>query len=276
MNNQFAFLNDRILLNEQAALHYTDLSIQRGIGIFDFLAVVDFEPVFIDLHLARLEASAKEMRLPLSYSNEELKMIINELIRKNELSNGGIRITVTGGYSPDGYNIKEPNLIIATHSFRLPSADQFQKGIKLITWQHQRQMPQVKTIDYLMAVWLQPHLQENGADDVLYFNRNSITECPRANIFMVTHDNKIITPAHSILPGITRQQILAFDLGYEFELRNITRSELLAAKEVFITSTTKRILPVNQVDEQQYISPGPITIRLAEKLKSLIQHSFAE
>ena len=272
MTIQYAFLNDSIVPFDKAVLHYTDLSIQRGIGIFDFLAVHDYETLFLEDHLARFSASAREMHLPLSYSMDELSMTINELIRKNEIPDCGIRLTLTGGYSPDGYHIVKPNLLISTHLFTYPGQDQFNQGIKLMTHEHQRQMPHVKTIDYLVAVWLQPKLKELSADDVLYYSNDVISECPRANIFMVTSDDQLITPANNILKGVIRNHILKLgSRDYAVEERNITLAELKQAKEVFITSTTKRILPVSQVDNISYPVPGTVARNLQNQLSELIQ-----
>lgn len=272
MTIQYAFLNDSIIPFDKAVLHYTDLSIQRGIGIFDFLAVHDYEPLFLEDHLARFSASAGEMHLPLSYSMDELTMTINELIRKNEIPGCGIRLTLTGGYSPDGYHIVKPNLVISTHLFTYPTHDQFNRGIKLITHEHQRQMPHVKSIDYMMAVWLQPRLRELGADDVLYYSNNLITECPRANIFMVTSEDQLITPANNILKGVIRNHILKLgSRHFAVKERNITLAELKNAKEVFITSTTKQIQPVSQIDNTLYPAPGPVARQLQHELTGLIQ-----
>lgn len=276
MTIQYAFLNDSIVPYEKAVFHYTDLSIQRGIGIFDFLAVHDYETLFLDDHLSRFSASAREMHLTLSYSNDELTMIINELIRKNEIPDCGIRLTLTGGYSPDGYHIVKPNLLISTHLFTYPTQDQFNRGIRMITYDHQRQMPYVKSIDYMMAVWLQPKLKELGAVDVLYYSNDVITECPRANIFMVTSDDQLVTPANNILKGVIRNYIL--ELGprhYAVEERDITLAELKQAKEVFITSTTKRILPVSQIDNTSYKVAGPVARQLSHDLSELIQTTVA-
>ena len=276
MATKYGFLNDSIIPDEELVIHYTDLSIQRGIGIFDFLAIEEFEPLYIEDHLDRFTRSAKEMRLSLNYSREELRMIIHDLVRRNVLSHGGIRMTLTGGYSADGYNIQQPNLIISTHQFQLPSNELFESGIKLMTWEHQRQMPHVKTTDYLMAVWLQPILKEKSADDILYTNNGLITECPRANIFIVTQENKLVTPANNILHGVIRKQVIELANNLEVEQRDISITELHAAREVFITSTTKRILPVARVDQHSYSTPGEITIQLYQKLQRKIHHPVEE
>ena len=267
---QWTFLNDRFIQEENASLHFKDLSIQRGYGIFDFFKFIDFQPVFLEDHLDRFYSSAQEMRLPVAMSREELKDILHQLIQKNKLPDGGIRMTLTGGYSPDGYEIASPNLILSQHPLQIPSKELFQKGIKLITYPFQRQLSHVKTIDYLMAIWLQPVLKKNKADDLLYHNGGKITECPRANIFLVTQDEKIVTPSENILKGISRKKILELAKDhFEIQEKTITLDDIRTAKEAFISSSTKLILPVSGIDDYLMSDPKPVTSKLYKLFQQL-------
>ncbi|MGO8055712.1 aminotransferase class IV, partial [Rhizobium leguminosarum] len=96
------------------------------------------------------------------------------------------------------------------------------------------------------------------------YHRNSIiTECPRSNLFIVTKENKLVTPAHNILKGITRKNVLQLASSImEVEERDIKLTELLDAAEVFLTSTTKKVLPVLNVDGNAIgnARPGPVTM----------------
>jgi D-alanine transaminase/branched-chain amino acid aminotransferase len=264
---QWAFINDDFIADEKAVLSIRDMAIQRGYGIFDFFKVVNSLPLFLEDHLDRFFYSAKQMRLEAGKSREELQTIIIQLIQKNALPNCGIRITLTGGYSDDGYQIAKPNLIISLHLFQSPTPEQFEKGIALVSYEHQRQLPQVKTIDYLMAVWLQPYIKQQQADDVLYHQNGSITECPRCNLFIVTKDEKVITPSENVLKGITRKRILETP-HFQTEERPISLQEVLEAKEVFISSTTKIILPVTAINGTFTGDgkPGLVTRKLYQSL----------
>ena len=262
------FLNDRFVPEEKAVLHCSDLSIQRGYGVFDFFKVVNAVPVFLEDHLNRFYFSAQQMRLNVGYPIEEFKKIIFELLEKNDAADTGIRVTLTGGYSPDGYQLSKPNLIISLRSFNAPAKDQFKKGIKLVTVEHQRQLPHVKTIDYLMAIWLQPFIKQNSTDDVLYHQNGIITECPRSNFFVITHDNKIITPSKNILKSIVRRKLIeTAEKNFEIEEREISIEETKTAREAFITSTTKTILPVHQIDGHIFTDKNPLTEQLYHSLQ---------
>jgi D-alanine transaminase/branched-chain amino acid aminotransferase len=89
-----------------------------------------------------------------------------------------------------------------------------------------------------------------GGDDILYHHGGFITECPRSNIFIVTADNVLVTPSLGMLKGITRNNILsiAAENNIPFEERPVHLDEFATAKESFITSSTKRMTLVRQMD----------------------------
>lgn len=237
-------------------LPVADLGVQRGYGIFDFLRTNGKHAVFINDHLDRFFHSASAMYLTVDYNRNQIIEIVNQLIHQNELLYSGIKILLTGGDSTDGYTITNPRLCIFQQKLQPPPNQIPEKGIHLISKVYQRQLPEVKTTDYLMAIWLQPWLKDQKGDDLLYCNENSITECPRSNIFMVTHENVVVTPNENMLWGITRKKIIeiADSIGITVVQRNITLDELYKAKEVFISSSTKRILPVERIDQSYTFS----------------------
>lgn len=266
----YAYLNGQFISENEASLSISDLAIQRGYGIFDFLKILNGNPVFLDDHLDRFYGSAADMFLKPPVKKAQLKKVIAELIKLNQMPNAGIKITLTGGDSPDGYGIGNPNLIIQQSPF-LYNTQIFEDGISLVTYEHQRQLPHIKTIDYLFAIYLQHYLKDYGADEVLYHYQNEITECPRANFFIVTRNNEVITPAKNILSGITRKKILQI---FPLNIREgtITLKDVANAKEAFITSTTKNVLPVLSINGQQVGEgkPGEITRQISSILQKLL------
>ncbi|RTL57411.1 MAG: amino acid aminotransferase [Sphingobacteriales bacterium] len=269
-----AYLNDRFIDNSELTLHVSDLSMQRGYAIFDFLRTIKNVPLFFDDHLDRFYHSAKAMHLPVQQNREQLTSIIHQLIEQNDLPEAGIRIMLTGGYSADSYNPAQPNLIITCNPVKTSTKEDFEKGYSIITYEHQRELPYIKSISYLTAVWLQPLLREKKVNDVLYYNRQSITEFPRCNVFVVTNDGKLVTPVHHMLKGITRKQVLELAAAFmPVEERDITVDELMSAAEVFLTATTKKIIPVLKINDTIISSgkPGPVTTKLYEQFLALEQ-----
>lgn len=243
------YINDHFLEEDKAAVNVNDLAVQRGYGVFDFFRTRDNKPLFLDDYLDRFFNSAKTLFISLPVNREQLKNVIYALIGKNNIPESGIRITATGGYSPDGYTPAQGNLIIQQQPLIPVSEEKKEHGIKIITHEYMRDLPAVKSINYVMGVWLQKQVKEKQADDVLYVKNNLITEFPRSNIFMVNSGGKLLTPANNVLAGITRKKVLA--LAPEIlpvATADISLDELKNAAEVFMTSTTKRILPVVEMD----------------------------
>jgi branched-subunit amino acid aminotransferase/4-amino-4-deoxychorismate lyase len=247
---KLAFLNNHFVAEENAALHFRDLSFQRGYGVFDFFRLVGNSPLFLPDHLDRFYFSAESMHLAVPLGRSALESVILELIEQNNLPNTGLRLSLTGGYSEDGFNLGKPNFLLSQHPFTATTEEQRTKGIKLLTYPYQRQLPQVKSIDYLMAIWLQPKKLAVGADDILYHQHGLISECPRSNFFLLTANNTLVTPAGNALAGVTRKKLLQVAREYfAVEEREVLFEEIQTAKEAFITSTTKQVLPVAQIDD---------------------------
>lgn len=266
---KWTYLNTEFVNEAKACINFHDLALQRGYGVFDFFKVVNFTPHFLEEHLNRFFYSAEQMRLPVKKTAAQLKVIIFELIHKNNIPDSGIRITLSGGEAADSFQITSPNLIISQHIYLPPTEAQLENGIKLISFPHQRQLPHIKTIDYLMAIWLQPYIKQQGADDVVYHQNGLISECPRSNFFIVLHNETIVTPSEHILKGITRKHVLAKAATlFHTEERAINLEEVLIAKEVFITSTTKAVLSVAVIDGK-LIGNGSAGL-ITKKIKSIL------
>ncbi len=246
----WTFINDKRIDAASASVHVSDLSIQRGYGVFDFFRTVEQTPLFIDDHLARLQYSAQALRLKLPYTADELKQIVQELINRNQLATSGIRITVTGGYAADTYTISSPNIIITQQPLTMDEQFDERKGISLITEEYVRELPTVKSINYLMGVYLQQKVKDAGTNDVLYVKEGNISELPRSNVFVVTQQNELLTAKSNVLHGITRKHILQLASSFlTVKEQTVTMADVLAAKEVFASSTTKRLLPVHKVND---------------------------
>ncbi|HMG88453.1 MAG TPA: aminotransferase class IV [Chryseolinea sp.] len=268
----FAFVRGEIIPHEKAFLHISDLSIQRGYGVFDFFKVSDEHPFFLNDYLDRFYHSATVMRLGVPYVRRDLRVIINQLIKQNDLRESGVKMILTGGYSRDGYQPGESNLIITQQPLILPVSDVIDKGIKVITYEYMRDFALAKTINYTMGIWLSKLVADNNASDVLYYKNGTVSEFPRCNFFIVRKDGTIVTPAENVLLGVTRMQVLDIaSKHYRCETAAVTLADLRSAKEAFLTSTTKRIVPIVQIDDFSIGNgkPGPVTISLLDHLIDL-------
>lgn len=282
-DQRIAYFDGRFIPEENAKLHISDLSIQRGYGAFDFFRVVNNVPVFMDEHLDRFYRSAAGLKLEIGIDKASLRSIITELIGRNNMASSGIKLTITGGYSPDGFSMIAPNFFITQQHVPPRLEEWVEKGLKVITYEHVREQPEIKSINYITGVLLHEKIKKTGAHDVLYVQNNEVSEFPRFNFFIVTKDDVIATPAKNVLHGITRARVL--DLAskqFKTAERAVTVNDIRNAKEAFITSTTKQVLPVVQVDDIIIGNgkPGFVTRQLdaqmQEVIKSLVIESLVD
>ncbi|HYF30703.1 MAG TPA: aminotransferase class IV [Chitinophagaceae bacterium] len=269
MNNRISFFNDQFVKEDDVRLHVADLSMQRGYGVFDFFRTIDHVPLFMNDYLQRFYRSAAGLHLPAAFDHDKLGSIINELIDQNKIASSGIRLMLTGGYSPDSYEIASPNFLITQQPLK-PVPAGWENGIKVITHEFLRELPGIKSINYLTGVWLQKKVKSQGAADVLYYRDNIVSEFPRSNFFIVTKDDVIVTPADNILHGITRMKVLQLAArDHATEERIVTLDEAYKAKEAFLTSTTRQLIPVVRIDNNIIGNgnPGPVTQSLQKRFE---------
>jgi branched-chain amino acid aminotransferase len=264
----FCFAKDQIITNDKATLHPLDIGLIRGYAIFDFLRTLNYHPLFLGEYLQRFISSAKSTHLKLGYGQEELGKIIHSLIEKNSLEKGGIRMVLSGGISENNFSPAEGTLFIFAEDLSMPADEKYEAGVKLLSQEYVRPLASIKTTNYTLPAWLSLGWKEKNVEDVLYHHDGIISESSRSNIFIIK-EGEIYTPKANILFGITRKKVIGLaDQVYE---KDVSFEELLNSEEVFITSTTKRILPVTQVDEQVIGNgkPGKITRQLIQQFKQL-------
>jgi D-alanine transaminase/branched-chain amino acid aminotransferase len=230
--------------------------------------VVDNKPLFVEDHLDRLYNSAAIMHMDVPQSKESILKIVMELVAKNDMPYSGLKLIVSGGDSSDGYALEQPRLTIIQQPLPVPSKQFSVNPFILMSHPFQRQLPQVKTTDYLMAIYLQPQLKAFGGQDILYTHEGMIRECPRSNFFMISEQGHIVTAKDQVLKGITRKNILeeASANGITIEERPITIEEINTAKGAFIASSTKRIIPVSKIDATNIPTDSPILQKVFDLL----------
>ena len=262
----YSMINGHLANTDEAALHVSDLSILRGYGIFDFFLFLKGQPLFLEDYLDRFYRSAHLLHLEIPYSREDFAAQIFRLIEANGQQEGGIRLLLTGGFSPDGYVPSSPNVLILQYPLPQQAWDP-NITLKLMTYPHLRELPEIKTTNYITGISLLPELKKRGADDLLYLDGEWIRESVRSNFFLVLEGNRVVTPANKILLGVTRKHILQLARQrYTVEEREVHVSEIGQAKEAFFTSSTKGLFPVIEIDGQPIGNgqPGPVSKQLQQ------------
>jgi len=235
---------------EGAFISLHDIGFSRGVAVFDFLRTYNKIPFCLLEHFRRLEFSCGTIGIPIPYSLPEIEKIVESVLEECQ-EDVAIKLIVTGGVQLQGF--LPSNIELYTIALPLPqlSPEKRLGGIFVDFTHHVRQYPQIKSLNYLSASlgMLNAHKKGLAVDDILYVNeKNEVLEASTANLFIVKN-NTLITPQGGILLGITRQICLdlARDQNISVEERAIDVKEVLEADEIFLTSTTRELLPVRQV-----------------------------
>ncbi len=266
------FINNSFVPYRDATLHISDVGLQRGFGIFDYFISVNGAIPFFDDYLNRFYLSAEKLNLKVPFDRGDLKKKIYHLLNENKLAITGIKLLLTGGFADDLYMPTDPNFLII--NIPVPNySDTYSDGIKLLLLDYVRYLPEVKTTFYLPALSLLPELKRIGALETLYHHKGIVYETTRANFFIIKN-GVLITPSEGILKGITRKHVLKVArLQMKVEERIVKLDEIFDSDEIFITGTSKHILPVVNIDGKIIANgrPGTITNKLAQDFKAYYQ-----
>jgi branched-chain amino acid aminotransferase len=274
--------NGCIATLEEARFSPAQAGLLNGWGVFTTLRIYDGRPFAFDRHWKRLTADAERIKLPLECHPETAFDDLARLIQTNQVQEGCARIYFI--YNQTGLWVSDepmPKVDLLIYTADLP---QRKGAARLAVAEHGRYaaspLAGVKVTSWLQNVWALDQSLRRGFDEVILLNeRGEVAECTAANIFCVRGDGVETPPLDSgCLPGVTRSVLLEIAAGAGVRLREapLRLSDVLAAPEVFITSTTREVQPVSQI-ETHGITPerGPLTERLAEAFSRYVAQSVA-
>ncbi|RYL90328.1 D-amino-acid transaminase [Sporolactobacillus sp. THM7-4] len=261
---------DKFLPREQGQVDMEDRGYQFGDGIYEAIRVYGGKMFLLDLHMKRLERSARELRLKLPYSLEHLTDNLNQLIRQNQINEGLVYFQITRGAAHRQHLFPDHIESVLTGSaVSLPREETLRpNGIKVSLVDDIRWLRcDIKTLNLLGNVLARQEAHEKGSEEAILHRGATVTEGSSCNVFIVQNGQLVTHPAdHFILNGITRLHVidLAGKLNIPVEERTFSTDELYHADEVFITSTGAEVKPVVQIDERVIASgkPGSITQKL--------------
>jgi branched-subunit amino acid aminotransferase/4-amino-4-deoxychorismate lyase len=247
--SNLCYFNGTFLPLGETRLPLTDLALQRGYGVFEYFRTVNGDLFHALDHLKRFRKSAAALHLPVHRSDQEMIEIILHLVDSCDYQQPAVRIMLTGGDPTHQQGVFNPRLICFPEELPVYPPELYTQGLCLLTVRFQREMPLVKTLNYAASLRWELLLKRQHADDLLYFSGQGVSEAPRSNFFLF-RNGKLITPANNILFGITRQIVLNLARGhFPIEERLVSEQELREADEAFLTSTSKGIMPVTQINQ---------------------------
>ncbi len=243
-------------------------------GVYTTFRTYDGKKVLLlDKHIHRLEESAQIVDFPLVIDQLCIKSALNQTIEAFPFDESRIRVTVDLEREPG-------TIYIAMEPLHVPSAEDYKNGVCAVTHQLLRDRPRAKQTRFIsVAESFRSHLPPRANEVLLLDERNHILEGSTSNFFAVK-EGEIWTSAEKVLYGITRSLVLksAEIEGISVRMDTVSVEELPDLQEAFITSSSRSILPLRQIDETIIAdgNPGPITRILTRRYWHEIEKRLEE
>ncbi|MBX5159046.1 D-amino-acid transaminase [Rhizobium sp. NZLR5] len=274
---RIAYVNGRYVKHSDASVHIEDRGYQFADGVYEVCEVRHGYIVDLTRHLNRLDRSLGELRIAWPMSRAALTQVIRETLRRNHVCNGLFYMQVTRGVARRDHVFPvegtTPSLVITAKSTdpKIIAAKNA-NGIRAITLVDNRwDRVDIKSVGLLPNAMARQQAKEAGAQEAIYVDGDRmVKEGAATNVWIVDSEGMLVTrPAeHGILRGITRTTLMdvAAKLGLQITERNFSVSEMLAAREVFLTAATSICFPVVSVDGQTIANghPGSVSQKVRE------------
>lgn len=280
------WIDEKLIPQQDAKISVYDHGLLYGDGVFEGLRQYNGRVFKRETHLTRLFDSARSIRLTIPYSMETISAAIDETLKANKLHESYIRLLVTRGVGHLGVsplNCQRPSVIIITDTIQMYPEEMYRKGMAIITATTMRThpnslSPKIKSLNYLNNILAKWEAIDAGVPEAVMLNHlGYVCECTGDNIFIV-RKNALYTPPEEsgILVGVTRETVLeaARATGIATHEVNLTRHDLYAADECFLTGTGAEVIPVTSIDHRDIGAGavGPMTKQLMEAFHHRVRH----
>jgi D-alanine transaminase len=265
------FLNGKLLPVEDAKVSVLDRGFIFGDGIYELVPGYSRVPFRLDEHLARLERSLGETKIRNPYSRTQWREHIHGLIDAQAFDDQGVYFQVTRGVAKRDHAFPknvEPTVFMMSNPLVNPPREQVERGGAAVSAPDNRwQRCDIKSISLIGNVLLRQLSAEAEAAETILFRHGNLTEASASNVFIVKR-GVIQSPPKSnlILPGITYDVIaeLAAANGMPLEFRAVSEAEVRAADEIWVTSSSKEVLAIVELDGKPVGDgrPGPVFRRV--------------
>ena len=281
-------INGKILPPDQATISVFDRGFLYGDSIYEVTMTLDGVPFMVEEHMDRLEKSASKIGLPLPIPREKIIEQLIATVKKLAVKKSYVRIVCTRGAGEitlDPTREQTGSFILICKELHPNPSEWYDKGVWMVIADvirnHQRATdPSVKSGNYLNNVMAMGEAKKVGAFDAIMLNHQGmVSEGTTSNIWIVK-DNKFVTPPldAGLLGGITRKSLLELgqSQGLFMSEANFSPEDMKNADEVFLTSTTKEIVPIVKIDDKIIGSgqPGVNTRKLHAMYQQLMSEHY--
>ena len=282
------WMNGQLVDWDDAKIHVLTHTLHYGMGVFEGIRAYETPkgPAVFRLteHIERLHNSAKILGMEMPYSVDELVQGTKDVVKASGLPSAYIRPIAYYGYGEMGLNTLPCSVDVAIACWPWGAylgEDALTKGIstKISSWtrhDHNTMPPAAKTTgNYVNSSLAKVEALRGGYDEAIMLNpQGFVSECTGENIF-VARDGVFVTPpiAAGALEGITQDSVMTIgrDLGYEFRVDYLTRSDLYVSEEIFLCGTAAEVSAVNSVDDRPVPCPGPMTSAIAAEYGRVVR-----
>jgi branched-chain amino acid aminotransferase len=277
------YINGKLFDKADAKISVYDHGLLYGDGVFEGIRVYRGKVFRLREHVDRLYESARSIKLEIPLSRDQMCDAVNNTVRANDKQEGYIRLVVTRGAGSLGLDTRkttDPQVIVIVDDISLYPQELYDSGLELVTVSTIRNHPnalnpRIKSLNYLNNILAKIEGVQAGCVEALMLNhKGEVAECTGDNIFVVKRGVlKTPPPDAGILEGVTRGAVmeLARTASIPVEEVSLTRHDVFAADECFLTGTAAEVIPVVKCDGRVIGGgkPGPITRRLREAFHQL-------
>ncbi|WP_370872511.1 D-amino-acid transaminase [Paenibacillus zeirhizosphaerae] len=270
--------NGRLVQENEIQVSYLDRGYYFGDGIYEVFRIYNGRLFEEQAHLSRLFKSLREIRITLPWSESELSGMLNSLADTFGEKDGILYLQITRGAAKRSHLFPasaEPVMLGYCEEVARP-VEQLKQGITAITLDDERwNKCHIKSLNLLANTLARQEAEDAGAQEAILIRDGRVTECTASNV-MIVKKGVILTHPNGplILDGITKQVVerLAKQSGIPYRTTGFTLEELMEADEVFVTSTTKEVMPVTMINGIKVCSgiPGVITQLLQQGFEQKI------
>lgn len=271
------YLNNEYLKENEAKISVFDRGFIFGDGIYEVVPVFFGKLCNVSPFWDRFQQSLKSIGLNFNLSEKEVYEILNTLIQKNSLKEGGVYLQVTRGVSPRDFAFPDsvkPTFFAFTFEKEIINSPLAKTGIEAITTPDLRwKRRDIKSISLLAQVLSKQEAKKANVYEAIMIENDMVVEGSSSSVYIIK-DGVLITRALSeeILAGIRRKILLeiAKDLNLQIKLRAFSVEEMKNADEVFITSATTVLYSVVKIDKK------PIKDAKVGKIATMLRQKFIQ
>lgn len=211
--------------------------------IYEVLRVIHGKPIFLENHFKRMENSFILIGEKNTLTYEDISKEVYEVIESEKKTEGNIKIT----YEVYSNTLK---VFFVEHSY--PPIEMYKQGVKTILYFGERENPNAKIVNENFREKINKEIKSNNAYEAILVDSNGyITEGSKSNIFMVKGNEILTAPVKSVLPGVTRGEVIALAEKLKIQVEEVEYKYLDINKldGMFISGTSPKVLPINSVND---------------------------